>query len=86
MNTAEPLLLVTRDARGVVTLTLNRPLAFNALNEELLAALQTAIDAIDADDQGRRLAVPGHEHVGALRRADRLTEASLRFAERHCSW
>ena len=53
MNTAEPLLLVTRDARGVVTLTLNRPLAFNALNEELLAALQTAIDAIDADDTVR---------------------------------
>ena len=53
MNTAEPRLLVTRDARGVVTLTLNRPLAFNALNEELLAALQTAIDAIDADDTVR---------------------------------
>ncbi len=53
MNTAEPLLLVTRDARGVVTVTLNRPLAFNALNEELLAALQTAIDAIDADDTVR---------------------------------
>ena len=53
MNTAEPLLLVTRDARGVVTLTLNRPLAFNALNEELLAALQTASDAIDADDTVR---------------------------------
>ncbi|NVO05510.1 MAG: enoyl-CoA hydratase [Rhodoferax sp.] len=42
-------LQVTRDARGVVTLTLNRPLAFNAMSEALLAALQTAIDAIAAD-------------------------------------
>ena len=42
-------LMVTRDARGVVTLTLNRPLAFNALNEALLAALQSAIDAVATD-------------------------------------
>ena len=42
-------LMVTRDARGVVTLTLNRPLAFNALNEALLAALQKAIGTIAAD-------------------------------------
>jgi enoyl-CoA hydratase/carnithine racemase len=43
------MLQISRDARGVVTLTLNRPLAFNALNEALLAALQTALDAIAAD-------------------------------------
>ncbi len=42
-------LAVTRDARGVVTLTLNRPLAFNALNEALLSALQTELDALAAD-------------------------------------
>jgi enoyl-CoA hydratase/carnithine racemase len=47
MNT--DLLQVTRDARGVVTLTLNRPLAFNALNEELLAALQAALDMLALD-------------------------------------
>lgn len=42
-------LAVTRDARGVVTLTLNRPLAFNALNEALLSAMQTEVDALAAD-------------------------------------
>jgi enoyl-CoA hydratase/carnithine racemase len=47
MNT--DLLQFTRDARGVVRLTLNRPLAFNALSESLLLALQTAIDAIATD-------------------------------------
>jgi len=35
---AEPLVSVERDARGVVRLTLNRPQAFNALSEALLAA------------------------------------------------
>jgi len=34
----EPLLLQQRDDRGVVTLTLNRPQAFNALSEAMLAA------------------------------------------------
>jgi enoyl-CoA hydratase/carnithine racemase len=32
-----PVLLENRDARGVVTLTLNRPEAFNALSEALIA-------------------------------------------------
>ncbi len=41
---AEPLLLTDRDARGVVTLTLNRPAAFNALSEALLDALQRSIN------------------------------------------
>ena len=41
-----PLVLTTRDARGVVTLTLNRPLAFNALSEALLEALQRELEAI----------------------------------------
>lgn len=47
MNT--DLLQVARDARGVVTLTLNRPQAFNALSESLLAALQTELDALAQD-------------------------------------
>ena len=49
----EPFVTNTRDARGVVTLTLNRPAAFNALSEGMLAALQTELDAIDADATAR---------------------------------
>src|SRR5437868_2383675 len=36
----EPLVLRNQDARGVVTLTLNRPQAFNALSEAILGKLQ----------------------------------------------
>jgi enoyl-CoA hydratase/carnithine racemase len=52
----EPLLLRSYDARGVVTLTLNRPQAFNALSEAMLAALQREFDAI-ADDESVRVVV-----------------------------
>ncbi len=47
------LVLTARDARGVVTLTLNRPAAFNALSEDMLEALQGALDRIAADDAAR---------------------------------
>ncbi|MES2936060.1 MAG: enoyl-CoA hydratase [Pseudomonadota bacterium] len=46
-------LLESRDARGVVTLTLNRPASFNALSEEMLAALQSALDRIAGDESAR---------------------------------
>ncbi len=58
MNPQSPLLQAT-DARGVVTLTLNRPQAFNALSEGMLAALQTALDAVAADDNARVLVIQG---------------------------
>jgi enoyl-CoA hydratase/carnithine racemase len=48
-NMELPALQIARDARGVVTLTLNRPQAFNALNEALLTALQTELDALAKD-------------------------------------
>ena len=46
-------LLHTRDARGVHTLTLNRPATFNALSEDMLAALQAAVDAVALDKAAR---------------------------------
>ena len=46
-------LLHERDARGVVTLTLHRPQAFNALSEALLDALQEQINALMDDDEAR---------------------------------
>lgn len=52
--------LEARDARGVVTLTMNRPGTFNALGEEMLAALQAALDRV-ADDEGVRAVVVAAE-------------------------
>ncbi|MES2954417.1 MAG: enoyl-CoA hydratase [Pseudomonadota bacterium] len=43
--------LHSRDERGVHRLTLNRPDVFNTLSEEMLAALQAALDAVAADPQ-----------------------------------
>lgn len=51
--TPDPLVLCTTDERGVVTLTLNRPEAFNALSEGLLEALQAALDRVAADERAR---------------------------------
>ncbi|MCK6416748.1 MAG: enoyl-CoA hydratase [Giesbergeria sp.] len=47
---------VVRDARGVVTLTLNDPARFNALGAEMLADLQQVLDAL-AQDEGLRVVV-----------------------------
>jgi enoyl-CoA hydratase/carnithine racemase len=52
----EAIVLRSQDARGVVTLALNRPQAFNALSEAMLAALQCEFDAI-ADDESVRVVV-----------------------------
>jgi enoyl-CoA hydratase/carnithine racemase len=56
LTPTEPLLQLARDPRGVVTLTLNRPQAFNALSEAMLDALQTELDGL-ADDEGLRVLV-----------------------------
>ncbi|MBI5257047.1 MAG: enoyl-CoA hydratase [Burkholderiales bacterium] len=53
LTTEDPLVLRTMDARGVVTLTLNRPQAFNALSEALLEALKTELTQIARDEQAR---------------------------------
>jgi enoyl-CoA hydratase/carnithine racemase len=51
--------LRTRDARGVVTLLLNRPQAFNALSEAMLASLQAELDALERDDSVRVVVLAG---------------------------
>ena len=56
MNPTSELLQTTRDARGVVTLTLNDPARFNALGADMLAALQQALDNV-ARDEGARVVV-----------------------------
>ncbi|MES2227350.1 MAG: enoyl-CoA hydratase [Pseudomonadota bacterium] len=55
----DPFVVNTRDARGVVTLTLNRPAAFNALSEGMLSALQTELDAVEADPGARVVVLAG---------------------------
>lgn len=61
--------LRVRDNRGVWTLTLNRPQSFNALSEEMLAALQAALDEAGRDPGLRAVVLaangkafcPGHD-------------------------
>ncbi|TSE22683.1 putative enoyl-CoA hydratase echA8 [Tepidimonas sediminis] len=53
----EPILLHARDARGVHTLTLNTPKAFNALSEAMLEALSAKLDEIAADEGARVLVI-----------------------------
>jgi enoyl-CoA hydratase/carnithine racemase len=55
---AEHLLLNRIDA-GVATLTLNRPDQFNCLSEELLAALQAALDGLAGDTAVRAVVIAG---------------------------
>jgi len=50
---SDPLVLRQKDERGVVALTLNRPQAFNALSEAMLAALAAEFEAIEHDESAR---------------------------------
>jgi enoyl-CoA hydratase/carnithine racemase len=53
----EPLVLHEKDSRGLVTLTMNRPQAFNALSEAMLDALQAALDRVAADERARAVVI-----------------------------
>ena len=59
MSESVNLLQITKDARGVVTLTLNDPARFNALGSELLAALQEALNALAGDETVRVVVLAG---------------------------
>ncbi len=54
---ADALVLRSQDARGVLTLTMNRPMAFNALSEGMLEALQGALDRVATDDTVRAVVI-----------------------------
>jgi enoyl-CoA hydratase/carnithine racemase len=53
-------LVLRSDAKGVATLTLNRPQQYNALSEELLAELISALEAIERDASVRVLVIAGN--------------------------
>lgn len=57
LTTEDPILLRHDDGRGVTTLTLNRPQAFNSLSEDMLAALSRELDLLACDDGLRVLVV-----------------------------
>jgi len=58
LNSDETVLL-RADEGGIATLTLNRPKAFNALSEELLAALQMQLETISSDSSVRVVVIEG---------------------------
>lgn len=57
MSAPADILLHHRDDRGVHTLTLNHPRAFNVLSEAMLAALRDGIAAVAADPASRVLVI-----------------------------
>src|SRR5215469_17444104 len=81
---AEPLILRERDARGVVTVTLNRPQAFNALSEAMLEALQDELDALAQDESLRVLvlAAAGKAFCGGHDLREMRAQPSLEYYQR----
>ena len=79
-----PLVLHERDTRGVVTLTLNRPQAFNALSEGMLEALQRELDRVAADAQARVvvIAAAGKAFCAGHDLKEMRAEPSLDYYER----
>lgn len=59
MDDSQAPVRVERDETGVVTLTLDRPQAFNALGEAMLEALQRELDALAGDESARVLVIAG---------------------------
>jgi enoyl-CoA hydratase/carnithine racemase len=80
----QPLVLHETDSRGVVTLTLNRPEAFNALSEGLLEALQAALDRVAADERARVvvIAAAGKAFCAGHDLKEMRAEPSLAYYER----
>jgi enoyl-CoA hydratase/carnithine racemase len=80
----EPVVLRSQDARGVVTLTLNRPHAFNALSEVMLAKLQRELDALASDESARVvvIAAEGKAFCAGHDLKEMRSDPSLEYYER----
>mgnify|MGYP003449299766 FL=1 len=80
----DPLVLKQQDARDVVTLTLNRPQAYNALSEAMLEALQAALDAVMTDATARLvvIAAAGKAFCAGHDLKEMRTAPSLDYYER----
>jgi enoyl-CoA hydratase/carnithine racemase len=77
-------LIEKRDERGVVTLTMNRAAAFNALSEEMLGALQAALDRVARDDSARVvvLAAAGKAFCPGHNLKEMIANPSLEYYQR----
>lgn len=80
----ESALLQTKDERGVVRLTMNRPANFNALSDEMLGALQAALDAIALDDSVRVvvLAASGKAFCPGHNLKEMIAQPSLEYYQK----
>jgi enoyl-CoA hydratase/carnithine racemase len=73
-----------RDGRGVVRLTMNRPANFNALSEEMLAAMQSALDRLAPDESVRVvvLAAEGKAFCPGHNLKEMIAQPSLDYYQR----
>jgi len=69
---------------SIATITLNRPDALNALNQELMTELCTALDAADASDKVRCIIITGSEKAFAAG-ADITEMAEQSFVDMYMS-
>ena len=83
-ETEGPLVLRSKDARGLVTLTLNRPQAFNALSEAMLSELQRELDTIASDESVRVvvIAAEGKAFCAGHDLKEMRSDPSLEYYER----
>jgi enoyl-CoA hydratase/carnithine racemase len=81
---SDDLVLYQQDGRHVVTLTLNRPQAFNALSEAMLEALQSALDRVAGSDSVRAvvIAASGKAFCAGHDLKEMRAEPSLGYYER----
>jgi 2-(1,2-epoxy-1,2-dihydrophenyl)acetyl-CoA isomerase len=80
MATMSEAVVLSALADGVLTITLNRPKALNALNHNLGASLRDAIFAAEHEDAVRCLVIRGGEHFmagGDLKWFDELARSRL---------
>jgi enoyl-CoA hydratase/carnithine racemase len=77
-------LIEKKDERGVVTLTMNRAGAFNALGEEMIDALQAALDRVAGDDSVRVvvLAAAGKALCPGHNLKEMIAKPSLEYYQR----
>jgi enoyl-CoA hydratase/carnithine racemase len=84
MSDTEALVQRAMDARGVLTLTLNRPMAFNSLSEAMLTALQAELDSAGADAAVRLviIAAAGRAFCAGHDLKEMRAEPSLAYYQR----